>query len=301
MPLPATSPALLIVLLIAACGGAEVRTDASFWLRAAGDPAIELTPAWGMTAPGVIQHRAIIGRVLSHSVARVRGLDGLLSIATADQGVVQARYRIGGRRVLPVIAGQPVRLLAFRRQRAEDEGMDLGLLVFVGAVPGRDPAGGAKPAAGATPEEVQRAVTAADTPRLVAVVQMRAIVGEEQLPESLQVLEPGDLDAYHESGSWDAGCFEMRSHQYFAITRPEWLKNVVGGGPSARLLAPGSRIALDNGKVRFDVILLDNRRTTQSSCTPMPQPNWSYAALRVERPLTPRRDAGTGAPAVSGL
>ncbi len=272
---------LALALALPACTGRDLHTDAAFWLRALGDPAMELTPSWALSAPGVTQERVIFGTVAGHRPSRVRGLEKLL-VVEEDMGTnVQVRYRIGQNLGLPVKLGDRIRLLAYRRQHPEDGGMDIGMLVYV-----RRLAAPTQAETDAAAAAVDRAAvfTLKATDELVALVQMDGILPKDKVPESLRTIEPSDLDAYHESGTWDGQCFEMRSHQHFTVARPKWLHKVVGGRPSARLVAPGSRFALDDGKSRFGVLLLENRRTTSSSCSQLPEPTWSYMAVAKPRP-----------------
>ncbi len=277
----ATFTCLLLVGIGSACSGSDVRTDSAFWLRAPGDPAMELTPAWGLSAPGVIQERVIFGTVITHRPNRERGLEKLLVVQDDAGTSVQVRYRIGNDRGLPIKVGHRVRLRAYRRQHPDDDGMDTGMLVYRVREPPTSPAitvPGVEGPAGPTiapPKPIDD---------LVALLQMRGILADNRVPAGLRIIEPSDLDAYHESGTWDGRCFEMRSHQHFTVSRPEWLREVVGSGPSARLVAPGSRFIVDDGNSRFEVFLLDNRRTTRSSCDAVPAPTWSFAAFRSVRP-----------------
>ena len=196
-------PCLALLLAVASCSGPDLHTDAAFWLRAPGDPAVELTPSWGLSAPGVTQERVIFGTVAGHRPSRLRGLDRLLLVEEDGGTHVQVRYRIGRSQALPLRLGDRVRLLAYRRQHPEDEGMDIGLLVYVRRL--QAPTVDQQTAAAEGPA----IITLKPIDELVALVQMRGILEEAKLPEPLRAIEPSDMDAYHESGTWDGQCFEM--------------------------------------------------------------------------------------------
>lgn len=292
------------------CGGDEVRTDHPFWLRAAADPTLRLLPAVDDSTPGVIQERVVSGEVVGLRQAQGAEVGHVLEVRPTDGEPMQLHYRIGGDEPLPVTLGMAVRLHVFRRLHLEDEGADVGLLLYRRVDLATLPRVALEqPHVG--PTRVQRAAPEPSVQdRLLAVVQCQGVVAQGRLPPVLRTVEPSDLAAYHESANFSPECDETRVHNHFVLSRPEWMTDLKGQSLSARVIAPGSRLVLDDGQTRFAVQLIDNRKTIRSGCRVQPEPAWAFAATRLAHPeegpevspaatppVTPRRGKSVATPA----
>ena len=265
-----------------ACGGLQVSHEGSFWMRAAGDPTIKVAPGRTNTTPGVTITDTFEGKVTLHQRASGSAADHVLALARAGGDEVRLYYRIGGARAIPVQVGDQVRMKLLQRRHAEDEGMDVGLMIWrwqaTATVLAPTPLGaGNKPVAGALRGE--------ELMQLVTVVQTRDIISVDDVPQVLAALRKTDIPAYHESGTYRGVCEEIRAHHHFRITRPQWVKERADSGDE-RLLAPGTNVVLDDGRDRFGVHLMDNRvvKRDSSTCKSVPEPTWSWSAIRVARP-----------------
>ena len=261
---------LVVLLLLSGCGAARSRADGLFWLRAQGDAQIRVLPTIDAGAPGVTVHRQFKGTVADHAAAGGAAVDAVLTLRQAS-GDVRLYYRVGANRRLPVKIGDLVRIEMFMRRHAEGDESDAGMLVYKLVATASFALGGA-PAALAVQDV------------LVAVVENQDIIGRELVPPPLRMLRATDVAAYHESGTYSGDCEEIRAHQNFRIGEPEWVTLADGTPRPGRFAAPGSRLIIDDGRDRFDVVLLDNRRTESSTCRIAPEPTWSWAAIRNERP-----------------
>ena len=112
---------------------------------------------------------------------------------------------------------------------------------------------------------------------------MHGVLTNKLLPALLRGLTPTEEPAYHESGVYSENCEEVHSHYYFEVEQLEWLVSVQGKDSKTRLVAPGSNLVVDDGQVRYDVVLLDNRKTTRSTCRKDFPSTWSFAAIRLPR------------------
>jgi len=282
--------ALAAVMVVGGCGATTMRVDGAFWLKAPGDPTVRALPSTQAGAPDVVVRREVRGTVADHSMASGAAADHLLVVRRAGGDVVRIYYRIGGKREVPVAIGDGVRIILLSRKHLEDDGADVGLLVYRQA---------ATADLGTNPDAA-KIETRED---LVAVVQMRDIIGRRELPPPLRVLRATDRPAYHEAGTYRGECQEVRSHSHFRVTRPKLIAGLSGTNRSARYIAPGTTLTLDDGRARFRVLLLDNRRVEieETQWCEKPEDSWSWAAVRVARPEPEVGDAAaagtTGSPA----
>lgn len=319
------------------CAGRQLQADGPFWRRAVGDPTIRVQPPRDAGAPGVTVSDEYTGIVAKHERSSGSAADHLVVLQRASGDGITVYYRIGANRLLPLDVGDRATIRVLRRRHAEDDGEDVGMVVWrqkaspsgrnlgakspgakspfrnlgaklppeastgsrtpqnrasldtAPAVAGRSGADG-QPAATASKEQGPAAMKVIEVPglqlprgELVAVVENREILPNETLPATLRALRATDIAAYHESGTFAGDCDEVRAHHHFRISQPKWIASMDGAQPDERLLPPGSRVVLDDGTDRFDVLLLDNRKTESSSCLQVPEPNWSWAAVRSPR------------------
>ncbi|GEM_PF-3547549 len=268
--------AVLVLAVAGGCGAAQAEVSNVFWLKANGDPTVKLSGAQEPSAPGVTMTSDVRGTVANHGRASGSAADYVLVVAQDGESPRRLYYRIGGRRRIPVRIGDVVKVRVLMRRHVEDDGLDVALLVW---------------------REASTATIGDDTvnekEELIAAVAMMGLLEKQRVPQALRVLRTTDIAAYHESGTYKADCEEIRAHQYFRVTRPEWIVALEGASRSARLLGPGQRFQIDDGANRFEVALLDNRRTESSTCRSAPEPVWSWAAIRVPGAVSVERTGRT--------
>jgi hypothetical protein len=260
---------LLVSASCLACSTQQVRHSEAFWRQAIGDATVRVVPPRDVGAPGVTTQDEFRGAVVRHERASGSAVDHVLELKRAGGDIVKIYYRIGGNRVLPLATGDHGVIRVLHRRHVEDDGVDVGLLAWrLGLTVGA--AGTAAP-------------TSTESKELVAVVEMREVLDPKTVPALLKSLRATDIAAYHESGTYVGNCEEIRAHHHFRIMRPKWVVTEATKPLESRLLGPGSMVVLDDGSDRFEVLLLDNRKTEASTCIVAPEPTWSWAAVRVKR------------------
>lgn len=259
---------------VAGCSGPERASAGGFWARALPTTRVSLEPPPALGAPGVVARHEIVGVARIHVRRPAGGPPSVLHIERADGTRVLLSYDIGAGRALPIDVGDNVRVRVLIRRHAEDDGEDVGLVVWL-----RQPTSG--PGEGLE--------------QMVVAVEQRRLLEDEGVPATLRAIAPTQMPVYYTAGRFGQDCDETRQHSWFRFGRAGWLREVAGQRHplDPRLVAPGGRVDVSDGTDRFDVLLIDNRQTTQSACRVPTEPSWNWAAIAKPVDARQTREATT--------
>ncbi|MCB9738361.1 MAG: hypothetical protein H6747_03770 [Deltaproteobacteria bacterium] len=244
----------------AACSGPEQDRGTGFWQRAAPPVRITLEPPPAPGAPGVVARHRVDGVVRGHLRRPSGGAASELRLLREDGALVILYYDLGPGRWLPLDPGDPARVHVLIRRHTEDEGADVGLMVWQ------------LPPAAAEAENLAR---------VVAVVESRRVLEDEAVPALLRGIAPTRMAAYSAAGRFGVECDETHQHSWFRFGRTGTMRDVQGRRHplDPRLVSPGSYVLLADGDERWNVQLIDNRSTTRSLCKVPSEQAWSWAAI----------------------
>lgn len=244
----------------AACTGPEQDRGTGFWQRAAPPVQISLEPPPAPGAPGVVARHRVDGVVRGHLRRPSGGAASELRLLRADGALVILNYDLGPGRWLPLDPGDPARVHVLIRRHTEDDGADVGLMVW---------------------QLPPAAAEAEDLARVVAVVESRRVLEDEAVPALLRGIAPTRMAAYYAAGRFGVECDETHQHSWFRFGRTGTVRDVQGRRHplDPRLVSPGSYVLLADGEERWNVQLIDNRSTTRSLCKVPSEQAWSWAAI----------------------
>lgn len=261
-----------VVALLTGCGAAGTRGDHPFWLTAAPDPILQIVPQPLIEGDELVEMNAT-ATVVGHASVQNVDIEHLLVVRTTEGKVWELGYRLGGKRRIPVVTGERLRIAFFARQiRAADderEHEERGVIIYAFRRP-----------AGAGPEAREREVP-------IAVVDTGEVVPPSRLPLLLRLLAPTRRAAYHERVAWSETCSVTFVHAFARLRNTRWIVPPTQPALSplrGELMPPGGRITLAARGQRFDLMLLDNRLPMPSTCAQPPTSLWAWAAVWAQTP-----------------
>jgi hypothetical protein len=247
-------------LLLSGCSQELRATRGLFWVEAARST-VRFEPALPLPEEGTVTVWTSRVVIVDNSAPRRLGMPHdysmeLLPIDGAAFGKPMAlHYRIGGRRRIPLERGQLGRLTVWQKRLEGSE----------------------QPAQAIVLETWQK-LQAVDQKPVLAVIDVLGLVPRTLLPPALQRIEPGLEVVYQASERPSGECYRAVIHRQFAIGAPSPDAEIPG--QQARLASPGERLVVADLQAHWDVVLLDHRQTSQSTCAGDVAEWWSWAAIR---------------------
>lgn len=246
---PSALPCLACLVFAMGCGSTQPRAATDFWSESEPDPIVVFEPSFALAKAATSSQDEIDATVADHGPARRLGADFTLDLRTAAGDVLALHYRIGAHRQIPVQRGDAVHVASWLR-----------------FLPNRDVAAQGLAITKKRPEG----------PLVLALVDVQNAVPRPLLPASLATVVATDAMAWQTSERLGTECYIAIVHQQFSI----------GVDPSVRtrdapprLVPPGARLRLWDGRTTYDVVLIDNRRTLNTTCVPEPPPWQAWAAI----------------------
>jgi hypothetical protein len=250
-PMPrALLPCLVLAAVgVIACGSTQPRAATDFWSESEPDPIVHFDPPRALARDATSAHDEIDAVVADHGAARQTGADYTLDLRTLAGDRVALHYRLGAHRQIPAKPGDSVHVASWQRFLANRDVAAQGLAVTLNRPQG---------------------------PLVLALVDVQNAVPKELLPPSLATVVATDVMAWQTSERLGTECYVAVAHQQFSI----------GIDPTARskdtpprLVPPGAHLRLWDGRTTYDLVLLDNRRTLNTTCVPEPPPWQGWAAI----------------------
>ena len=244
--------AVLLASGVHGCSGKQETNRSEFWLDAVPDPQIQLDPP--LLLAGEVTQVALRGVLVDHRPAFETVADYSLEIMNDDGETSVLHYAVGGGRRIPVERGEMVWVTVWQKRRPPQS------------------------AVRALRVEVWRPGDFLKGKRLLAMVQSNELIPEASVPSELRRLGPGTEVSYQTAERVGGTCVRAVVHRLFEQTSAD-----NAGAPQSsaarRTLPPGSRLTVQEGLDRFELLLIDHREVIGGDCPQELSNYWAWSAV----------------------